>query len=114
MKSLPVTGKVGYRRPVGMDEHVHDSRCDNEAIAHNTQQFVQTLPEQRVRPDAIKIGEAVQEICGGIAVLETEGRSDRISSLSGCGCLISRENCLAVLLVEPEIAAVPTIVGVLL
>src|SRR6266480_388433 len=114
MESLPVAGEVGYGRPVGMHEHVHDTRCDNEPVAHNTQHFVQALSEQRVRPDAIKIGEASEEIRGGIAILETEGRSDRIQSLAGHCSFVSPQDWLAVPSVEHEIPAVRIIVRMLL
>src|SRR5438876_2674807 len=114
METLPVAGEVGYRRPVGMHEHVYDTRCDNEAVAHNTEHFLQALSERRVRPDAIKIGEASKEICGGVAILETEARSNRIPSLAGYWCFVSRQNWLAVPSVEPEIPAVLVIVRMLL
>src|SRR5205807_2465799 len=61
-----------------------------------------------------EVGEALEEICGGVGVLETDGRPDGIHTLAGGGSLVPRQDRCSVLLVERKIAAVRIVVRVLL
>src|SRR5271170_2145759 len=61
-QDLSVADKVGQWSPVWMKVHMHQSWCYNDPVAHDTQHFFQSLLDQSVRPDAIKIGKAFEQV----------------------------------------------------
>ena len=93
---------------------MHHSGSDDEAVAQNAQRLLEALPEQRVGPDSIEIGKALEEIRGGVGILEANRRPDGIQVLALCQSLILRQDRGSILAVENEITAVLLVVRVLL